>query len=353
VGGLLTSPGKYNDKQMENVRTQWKEKYEGSSNVGKTGILPEGWDYKRIGIPPEDAQYIETEQHSVEDICRWFRVPPHKIQHLLRATFSNIEHQAIEYGGDTLQPWLQRWEEEIAIKLFEEDDEFFCEHKMQALMRGDSATRGAFYFQQYQIGALSTNDIRDLENMNPVDGGDEYFRPANLVPLVEEEEPEDPNPPPGMFPPPQNPPPAPPGQEDGKEEDGNPPEDGGPDTDPADALFPVFLDAAARVVRLETAATVRAAEKNRGNLPKFQAWADGFFDEDRMGQVSAVFRPAVVALLTWTGKNVGYLAAREHVNSARGEAVEAFTKGKAEEYEATEADRAQALARLFMKEIDA
>jgi hypothetical protein len=144
-------------------------------------ILEQGLEFSAISFSPEDAQFIESRQFQVEDIARWFRVPPHKIGHLLRSTNNNIEHQSLEYVNDTLMPWLVRWEQEIRRKLVEADD-VTVEHLVVGLLRGDAASRSTYYRERFNIGTLSQNDIRELENENPIDGGDTYYVQGNLLP---------------------------------------------------------------------------------------------------------------------------------------------------------------------------
>lgn len=182
-GGVLQHPGGLSDLAYKHLRDSWAESHSGVEQSHKPAVLEEGMEWKSMSIPPEEAQFLETRQFQIEEIARWFRMPPHKIQHLLRATFSNIEHQAIEYVTDTLQPWAVRWEHEIKRKLFAEDEsEYFAEHLFEGLLRGDLSQRVTFYTGMFNIGAMSQNDIREAENKNPVEGGDTYWVPMNMQP---------------------------------------------------------------------------------------------------------------------------------------------------------------------------
>jgi HK97 family phage portal protein len=156
----------------------------------RTAVLDAGMDFEKITTTPEDGQFIETRQHQVEEICRWFGVPPHKVMHLLRATFSNIEHQAIEVVVDSVTPWVRTFEEEADYKLFGPQNRqgFYTKMNLRALLRGDNASRAAFYKALFEVGALSPNEIRDLEDMDGIgDLGDQRFRSQNLAPLDPEE----------------------------------------------------------------------------------------------------------------------------------------------------------------------
>ncbi|MCK9569984.1 phage portal protein [Candidatus Pacearchaeota archaeon] len=182
--GILVHPNKMQPDAKQNLAKAWDEAY-GGNNSGRTAVLDHGVEYKPISINPVDAQYLETRQFTVEEIARWFRMPLHKIQYLVRAQgWSTLDAQNTDYLTDTLMPWLVRWEEEIARKLFANDTEHFAEHLVTGLLRGDQTARSSFYTKQFSIGALSINEIREFENMNPIEGegGDKHFVPMNMTP---------------------------------------------------------------------------------------------------------------------------------------------------------------------------
>lgn len=201
MGGVLEHPAKLSDMAAKHLRESFASVYSGPENAGKVAILEEGMKYARLGIPPDDAQFLETRLFQVREVARWLRIPPHKLGDLEFATYTNIEQQAIEYVTDTLQPWCVRWEQECQIKLFGINSDFFCEHALQGLMRGDQAARSQFYTSLFGVGVFSPNDIRELENMSPIGPeGDEYFIASNnmttLKQVVEQAE----NPQPAMMP---------------------------------------------------------------------------------------------------------------------------------------------------------
>jgi HK97 family phage portal protein len=185
LGGILKHPGKLSDKASEKLRNDWAAMHGGPENAHKTAILEEGMAFEKTSESPKDSQGIEYRQFNVEDVARWFRMPPHKIGHLLRSTFSNIEHQAIEYVTDTLQPWCVRWEQESDRKLLDDSDELFYEHLLDALLRGDTPTRTQALTAQFLNGALTLNEWRAIENRNPLppETGDVHFVPLNLTPI--------------------------------------------------------------------------------------------------------------------------------------------------------------------------
>ena len=189
--GILTHQNTLSAEAQERLRATMAARHGGAHNAKKMMILEEGMTYTPTMIPPEEAQFLETRQFTIPEICRWFRMPPHKVADLSRATFSNIEHQALEYVGDTLTPWMTRWEQEIARKLFtpvEAAEGFYVKHIAEGLLRGDIATRYSAYATARQWGWMSADDVRQLEDMNPLDeGGDIYLTPANMTDVTSEE----------------------------------------------------------------------------------------------------------------------------------------------------------------------
>jgi len=184
LSGILKHPLQLSDEAEKSLRESWQELYSGIGKAHRIAILEEGMEYERIGVPPEDAQFLETRKFQVTEIARIYRVPPHMLGDLDRATFSNIEHQSLEFVMHSLQPWLVRWEMAIAQQLMTaaERARYFPEFLVDGLLRGDIASRYQAYAVGRQNGWMSANDIRRLENMNPVEGGDVYLVPLNMVP---------------------------------------------------------------------------------------------------------------------------------------------------------------------------
>ncbi len=184
--GVLEHPGVL--KNPEKIRQNWSDVYGGSGNAHKVAVLEEGMSYKPISLPPEDSQFLSTRQFGVNEICRIFRVPPHMVQDLSHATFSNIEHQSIDYVVYTLTPWLSRFEQAITKDLLlpSEQDTFFPRFNVDGLLRGDYASRSSGYASGISNGYLSPNDVRRLENMGlipPEKGGDDYYLNGGYVKL--------------------------------------------------------------------------------------------------------------------------------------------------------------------------
>lgn len=184
-GGVLEHPERFKDEEtVQRLRKQWEELHSGLSNQHRIAILEEGMKYQQIGIPPEDAQFLETRAFQRTEMAAIFQVPPHKIGDLSNATFSNIEHQGLEFYTDTLLYWLSLWEQTIKWKLIPEfeQDRYFANFLVDGLLRGDQQSRYNAYAIGRQWGWLSANDIRRLENMNPIGPeGDIYLVPLNMV----------------------------------------------------------------------------------------------------------------------------------------------------------------------------
>lgn len=187
--GILTHPGNLSEPAQDRLEKTMDRKHGGAAKTKRLMILEEGMTYTPTTIPPEEAQFLETRQFTVPEICRWFRMQPHKVADLQKATFSNIEHQALEYVGDTLTSWMIRWEQEISRKLFTEQElsqGFYAKHIADALLRGDIATRFKAYSVGRQWGWLSVDDVRRLEDMNPLEeGGDIYLTPLNMADVTD------------------------------------------------------------------------------------------------------------------------------------------------------------------------
>lgn len=184
--GVLEHPSVL--KNPEKIRENWSDVYGGPNNAHKVAVLEEGMQYKAISLPPEDSQFLSTRQFGVNEICRIFRVPPHMVQDLSHATFSNIEHQSIDFVVHTLTPWLVRWEQSIIKDLLlpEEQDIFFPKFNVDGLLRGDYESRMSGYATGISNGFLSPNDVHRLENMDLIPaekGGDSYYLNGGYVRL--------------------------------------------------------------------------------------------------------------------------------------------------------------------------
>jgi len=185
--GVLTHPNTV--KNPAALRESWNAAYGGSANSGKVAILEENMKFERISMPNNEAQFLESRKFQVAEICRIYRVPPHLVGDLEHATFSNIEHQSISFAMHTIRPWLVRIEQAMNKTLFPEREkgDFYVRFNIDGLMRGSYKERMDGYAIGRQNGWLSANDIRELENMNPLsdeDGGNEYMVNGNMIPIT-------------------------------------------------------------------------------------------------------------------------------------------------------------------------
>jgi len=182
-GGILEHPGQLKDP--EKVRKSWEAVYKGADNSHKIAVLEEGMKYHDTGLPQRDAQFLETRQFQLNEICRIFRVPPHLVADLSRSTFSNIEHQSINYVVHTLRPWMVRFEQAVNLQLLNEHErgEYFSKFNVDALLRGDFTTRMRGYSIGIQNGFMSPNCVRELEDMNPIENGDIFMVNGNMKAL--------------------------------------------------------------------------------------------------------------------------------------------------------------------------
>jgi len=187
LNGVLQHPGpqRLSKEATELMRTSWEGMHKGLTNSHRIAILQEGVTYKEVGIAPENAQFLESRKFQVAEIARIMHVPLHMLGDLERSTNNNIEEQALEFVQYTMMPWLVRWEQEVTRKLLPESQRkvYFAEFLVDGLLRGNSQARGDYYTKLFQIGALSPNDAREKENLNPVEGGDEYYVPLNMMPV--------------------------------------------------------------------------------------------------------------------------------------------------------------------------
>lgn len=180
----ITHPGVLGDETYDRLSKQLASTWGGMSNAHRAVLLEEGMKAERIQLAPEEAQFIQTRRLTVAEVARIYGVPPHMLADLEKATYSNVEHQGIEFVTHGLRPWLVRLESEINNRLFLPRDRqrFFAEHVVEGLLRGDTVQRFSAYATARQWGWMSVNDILKLENQSPIAGGDIYLSPLNMVP---------------------------------------------------------------------------------------------------------------------------------------------------------------------------
>ena len=188
TGGWIEFPGTFKDPEAKRVFRDSYQAAQSGSNRGKVLVLENGMKFHEVGVTNKDAQFLELRKFQITDIARLFRVPPHMIADLDRATFSNIEQQSLEFVMHTMTPWAERWEASIEADLMLDGDQLEVEFDFANLMRGDAASRSAYYQSGIQNGWLTRNEARIAENLNPLTGLNSPLRPLNMVEEEDAEE---------------------------------------------------------------------------------------------------------------------------------------------------------------------
>ncbi len=321
IGGIVEYPGKLSPDSLDNFKESVAQSYSGLGKSHRLLMLEEGLKYHQVGVPPNDAQFLETRQFQVAEIGRLFGISQlHKIGDLTRATFSNIEEQNTDFVVDTIRPLLVNFEQEINYKLFGQKP-FFVEFLVDGLLRGNTTSRYEAYAVGRQWGWLSANDVRELENQNPLpdEQGDIYMVPLNMIPadqaslMLPEHDPE-------------------------KKEHSNPLEKRYDQRAPllrartAKSYERVFFEAAQKIVTREKTHVLRALKKHleEGGLSSFRDWLEDFYREFKP-YVEKSMTPAITAL----AETIRALAEQE-VDAEEGEAR---LKGVIDTFITAQADR--------------
>ena len=185
---VFEMPQELTEKSSDNLIRSINKQVGGNN---KHGILlaEQGAKFSTLAVSQKDSQYLETRQFTIPEICRWFRLQPHKISDLTRATFSNIEEQNIDYVVDTLTPWFVRIEQAIRMQLMtpeQKAENLYAKHNSNALLRGNIKSRYEAYASAINNGWATRNEIREIEELNPLDGLDEPLVPLNMAIVGEE-----------------------------------------------------------------------------------------------------------------------------------------------------------------------
>jgi len=185
LGGFLKHPGELSDKAHEALETEMQEKYQGLKKSHQWILLEEGTDAQPLGIAPEDAQFLGSRLFEVQEVARWFNIPPSKLKDHTGAIKSNIEQDQLAYVGDTILPWAVRMEMHLtdALLMPEEKESLYIEYNMEGALRADTESRNKAYEIMRRNGALNANEWRAKENMNPIAGpaGQVYVLPVNYA----------------------------------------------------------------------------------------------------------------------------------------------------------------------------
>lgn len=177
--GILSTDKPLTEKQINLIRESWNTAHGGENALG-TAVLDHGMKFDAMGMKSVDAQFLENRAFQIAEVSRVWKVPPHMLGDLSRSTNNNIEYQGGEFVRYTLMPWLRRWETAVHLQLLDASETHFAEHLVDGLLRGDIKSRYDAYAIGKQNGWLNANEIREIENMNPREGGDEYREAANI-----------------------------------------------------------------------------------------------------------------------------------------------------------------------------
>lgn len=182
TGVTLEHPGKLRAETREALRKDWAENKAGAANAGKPLLLEEGLKASRLNLTMAQMQFIESRKYSRTEIAAIFRVPPHMVGDLERATFSNIEHQGVEFVGYTIRPWARRWEASLLIDpvAWYNEDGLLAQFDLDELYVSDRKSRYESHSSAINAGWKSRNEAREEEGYNPEPGLDKFLEPTNM-----------------------------------------------------------------------------------------------------------------------------------------------------------------------------
>ncbi len=283
-GVVLKHPGTIDDDVYDRITESWEQAHMGLNQAHRAAILEEGMSIEKIGFNPQDSQFLDTRKFQVIEIARMFGIPPHLLFELTNATFTNIEHQSLEFLIYHLRPWLVNFEQQIKRSLFldrERKSGYYSEFLVDAIERGDLSTRFTAYVSGLGNGIFTINDVLRKENQNTIgEMGDRRFVPMNMAVLGKD----------GMPIPSVNQPKNPPTAAREKELEDLP--------ERRNPMFkPLFLDAAERILKRETNELTSVLKRFEGRSEKLTAWCEEFYKRDYPEFIQLVIAPLVRAQL--------------------------------------------------------
>lgn len=185
ISGILTTDANLSKEQRDQLRESWQAAHAGARNAGKIAVMSGGMKFQPMQATAQEAQVIEQRQFAVEEVCRAFGVAPVMVGYSDKATtYASAEAMFQSHVTNTMAPWYRRIERSAAVNLLTEQeraDGYYFKFFTQGLMRGSVKDRSEYYRTLWSIGAISPNEIRGLEDMNPYAEGDEYRVPLNTV----------------------------------------------------------------------------------------------------------------------------------------------------------------------------
>lgn len=183
LSAVITSDKKIEPDVAKTIGDRFKQAFSGLSNSHDVAVLGSGTKFERTGIPQADAQYLETRKFQRSEIASIYKIPPHMIGDLEKSSFNNITEMSIQYVRYAVAPWLRRWEDELNRKFFPNPEDrlrFYFKFELDALLRGTPKERSEFYKAGITDGWINRNEVRDKEDMDPVDGLDSFLVPMNM-----------------------------------------------------------------------------------------------------------------------------------------------------------------------------
>lgn len=297
LSGVLEHSGKLSPQAHANLRRSFMEQYTGSTNAGAVLIAEEGMKWKQMGNSARDAQLLETRKFARAVIAAFFRIPPHKVGLMDQSTFSNIEHQAIEFVVDTITPHVTRWEQKINADLLDGGEDYYFKFILDGLLRGDAKSRFEAYHQGISGGFLLRNEARELEDRDPIEGLDQPLQPLNMATVDQAAELQG---------------------DQGKAVPRKEPED---DTDNEEArssvkAFQILIgDAAARLSAAEIRLIEKRADRADEDRDRFDAWLHEMYSDHRVFVVKTL-APIGLAWKSLTTKDPSLNAIADRISTA-------------------------------------
>ena len=183
---MLKTASKVSREAKDAVRAEWARVNAGLDNAGKVAVLDVGLEYQPLGMQLDQAQFLDTQKFGITEVAKVYRVPPHKLAQLDRATYANAEAMGLDYIKTTLLPIFTQWEQEINYKLFtaRERGEYYVKFNATAELRGDSAARAQYYKEMITNGVYTLNEVREMEELEGIGPlGDQHFVSLNYTTL--------------------------------------------------------------------------------------------------------------------------------------------------------------------------
>lgn len=189
-GVIVSHPGSLSAQSNSNLKASLTEEYSGLGKSHRLMLLDENMKIEKIGIPPNDSQFLESRQFQIPEVARWYHIPPHKLKDLTKSSFNNIEVENGSYYVDCILPWLVRLEQNYNMQLLTDSDKslsgygrLYFKHIVEGILRANTADRASFYNGMLDRGVFSINEVREKEDMDPIEGGDIHLVPLNYQSL--------------------------------------------------------------------------------------------------------------------------------------------------------------------------